>query len=151
MVMKREQQTTFASTGFERFSRQSKRAVFLAEMDAIVPWRRLCALIQPHYPTGEGGRPPIPLERMLRIYFLQQWLNLSDPAVEEALYDMASMGAFAGVDLGDVARKLGDERTRRFDEAHALASRFGADDVHGAHVGGLALELFDGLVDDGTT
>ena len=99
--MKREQQTTFASAGFERYSRQTKRAVFLAEMNAIVPWRRLCALIAPHYPTGEGGRPPIPLERMLRIYFLQQWFNLSDPAAEEALYDMVSMRSFAGVDLGD--------------------------------------------------
>jgi IS5 family transposase len=101
MVMKREEQTTFASSGFERFSRQTKRAVFLTEMDAIVPWKRLCALIQPHYPTGEGGRPSIPLERMLRIYFLQQWFNLSAPAVEEALYDMASMRAFASIDLGD--------------------------------------------------
>ncbi len=87
--------------GFERFSRQTKRAVFLAEMDAIVPWKPLCTLIAPHYPTGEGGRPPIPLERMLRIYFLQQWFNLSDPGVEEALYDMVSMRAFAGIDLGD--------------------------------------------------
>ena len=62
---------------------------------------RLCALIAPHYPTREGGRPPIPLERMLRIYFLQQWFNLSDPGVEEALYDMVSMRTFAGIDLGD--------------------------------------------------
>jgi len=99
--MKREKQMTFANTGFERYSRQTKRAVFLDEMNAIVPWKRLCALIAPHYPTGEGGRPPIPLKRMLRIYFLQQWFNLSDPGVEEALYDMTSMRAFAGIDLGD--------------------------------------------------
>jgi IS5 family transposase len=99
--MKHEEQMTFASTGFERFSRPTKRAAFLAEMEAIVPWKRLCALIEPHYPSGELGRPPIPLERMLRIYFLQQWFNLSDPAVEEALYDMVSMRAFAGIDLGE--------------------------------------------------
>jgi IS5 family transposase len=99
--MKDEEQMTFASTGFERFSRPTKRAAFLAQMDAIVPWKRLCALIEPHYPSGELGRPPIPLERMLRIYFLQQWFNLSDPAVEEALYDMVSMRAFAGIDLGE--------------------------------------------------
>jgi len=99
--MNHEEQMTFASTGFERFSRPTKRAAFLAEMDAIVPWKRLCALIEPHYPSGELGRPPIPLERMLRIYFLQQWFNLSDPAVEEALYDMVSMRAFAGIDLGE--------------------------------------------------
>jgi transposase, IS5 family len=99
--MKHEEKMTFASTGFERFSRPTKRAAFLAEMDAIVPWKRLCALIEPHYPSGELGRPPIPLERILRIYFLQQWFNLSDPAVEEALYDMVSMRAFAGIDLGE--------------------------------------------------
>jgi len=101
MFMNREEQMTFASTGFERFSRPTKRAAFLAQMDSIVPWKRLCALIEPRYPSGELGRPPIPLERMLRIYFLQQWFNLSDPAVEEALYDMVSMRAFAGIDLGE--------------------------------------------------
>jgi len=74
-----------------------------------VPWKRLCALIAPHYPTGEGGRPPIPMERMLRIYFLQQWFNLSDPGVEEALYDMVSMRTFAGIDLGDAP--MPDETT----------------------------------------
>lgn len=99
--MKREKQLTFANAGFDRYARQTRRATFLAEMNEIVSWKRLCALIVPYYPTGEGGRPPIPLERMLRIYFLQQWFNLSDPAVEEALYDMASMRAFAGIDLGD--------------------------------------------------
>jgi transposase, IS5 family len=98
--MKGDEQMSFASVGFERFARTTKRAAFLSEMDAIVPWPRLCALIAPHYPTGEGGRPPIPLERMLRIYFLQQWFNLSDPGVEEALYDSVSMRSFAKIDLG---------------------------------------------------
>jgi IS5 family transposase len=105
--LKREKQMTFVSTGFERYSRQTKRAAFL--VDAIVPWKRLCALIDLHYPTGEGGRPPIPFDRMLRIYFLQQWFNLSDPAVEEALYDMVSMRRFAAIDLGDAA--VPDETT----------------------------------------
>jgi IS5 family transposase len=71
-------------------------------MDQVVPWERLCALIEPHYPKGgntEGGRPPVPLERMLRIYLLQLWFNLSDPAVDEALYDSAAMRNFAGIDL----------------------------------------------------
>jgi transposase, IS5 family len=98
--MKREEQMSLASAGFERFSRPTKRAAFLQEMDAIVPWHRLCALIEPYYPKGDLGRPPIPLDRMLRIHFLQQWFNLSDPAVEEALYDMTSMRAFAKIDLG---------------------------------------------------
>lgn len=72
-------------------------------MDRVVPWEKLTALIEPVYPKGgssEGGRPPVPLERMLRVYFLQAWFNLSDPAVEEALYDSAAMRSFAGIDLG---------------------------------------------------
>ncbi len=69
-------------------------------MERVVPWGELCALIEPEYPKGEGGRPAVPLERMLRIHFLQHWFNLSDPAVEEALYDSAAMRAFAGIDLG---------------------------------------------------
>lgn len=64
---------SFASTGFERYTRTTKRAKFLTEMENVVPWERLCAVIEPHYPSGEGGRPSIPLERMLRVYFLQQW------------------------------------------------------------------------------
>ena len=68
-------------------------------MDQVVPWQRLCALIEPHYPKGSpaGGRPPLPLERMFRIYCLQQWYNLSDPGAEEALYDSITMRQFAGV------------------------------------------------------
>src|SRR5271157_2090207 len=85
--MSGDNQMSFASTGFERFARTTRRGEFLAQMDAIVPWDRLCALVSPHYPTGEGGRPSIPIDRMLRIYFLQQWFNLADPAVEETLYD----------------------------------------------------------------
>lgn len=96
-----DKQTSFASTGFERYSRVTKRAAFLAEMDRLIPWSRLCKLIGKHYPTGEGGRPAIGLERMLRIYFLQHWFNLSDPAVEEALYDSSAMRTFVGVDLGN--------------------------------------------------
>ncbi len=75
--------------GFEKYGKNTRRAQFLAEMDRVVPWAKLAAVIEPFYPQAgpEGGRPPIGLERMLRIYFLQQWFNLSDPAVEEALYD----------------------------------------------------------------
>ena len=73
------------TSGFDRYGKTTRRAAFLAEMDRVVPWRELCALIKPFYPKGGNGRPPIGLERMLRIYFLQQWFNLSDPAVEEAL------------------------------------------------------------------
>ena len=93
-------QTTLSTGGFDRFGKTTRRAVFLAEMDRVVPWSTLCALIEPVYPKAGSGRPPVGLERMLRIYFLQNWFNLSDPAVEESLYDSLSMREFAGVDLG---------------------------------------------------
>ena len=94
-------QMTLGGTGFEKYAKTTRRAQFLAEMERVVPWAALCAVVEPVYPKASpaGGRPPLPLERMLRIYFLQQWFNLSDPAVEEALYDSATMRAFAGVDL----------------------------------------------------
>ena len=87
-------------TGFERYTKKTRRAAFLEEMNQVVPWRELCALIEPHYPKAGNGRPPIGVERMLRIYFLQQWFNLSDPGVEEALYDSAALRQFVGIDLG---------------------------------------------------
>jgi transposase, IS5 family len=99
-------------TGFEKYGKTTRRAQFLAEMDRLVPWAELGEAIEPIYPKGgaeAGGRPPVPLERMLRIYFLQLWFNLSDPAVEEALYDSASMRSFAGIDLG--AEPVPDEST----------------------------------------
>ncbi len=87
-------------TGFERYTKKTRRAVFLEEMEQVVPWRELCALIEPYYPKSGDGRPPVGVERMLRIYFLQQWFNLSDPGVEEALYDSVVMRQFVGIDLG---------------------------------------------------
>jgi IS5 family transposase len=111
-------------TGFEKYGKTTRRAQFLAEMERVVPWSELCAVIEPVYPKAgaEGGRPTIPLERMLRVYFLQQWFNLSDPAVEEALYDSAAMRDFAGIDLGREAAP--DETTvckfRHLLERHKL-------------------------------
>ena len=93
-------QVTLATVGFERNGKTTKRAAFLAEMDRVVPWRELCALIEPVYPKPGKGRAPVGLGRMLRIYFLQQWFNLSDPGAEEALYDSPTMRQFAGIDLG---------------------------------------------------
>jgi transposase, IS5 family len=89
-------------TGFEKYGKTTRRAQFLADMDKIIPWPELAAAVQTVYPKASenGGRPPLPLERMLRIYFLQLWFNLSDPAVEEALYDSVAMRAFVGIDLG---------------------------------------------------
>jgi len=90
-------QATLASAGFERFGKTARSAAFLAEMDQVVPWEDLCHLIEQVYPKPGNGRPPVGLERMLRIYFLQQWFNLPDPAVEEALYESLSMRGFTGM------------------------------------------------------
>src|ERR1700755_1486880 len=79
----------------------TRRERFLAEMDAVIPWSRLIRLIEPHYPKAGNGRQPLGLEKLLRIYFLQQWFNLSDPQAEDAIYDSESMRRFAKVELGD--------------------------------------------------
>jgi IS5 family transposase len=94
-------QTTFASLAWNAKGRTTRRERFLAEMNAVIPWTRLTALIEPHYPKGGGGRPPMPLERMLRVYFMQQWFNLSDPQAEDALYDIEPMRRFAGIELAE--------------------------------------------------
>jgi IS5 family transposase len=95
--------------GFEKYTKTTKRAQFLSEMDRIIPWSDLCDLISPVYPVAGAGRPPRELEMMLRIYFLQQWFNLSDPAAEDALYDSVSIRHFVGIDLG--AERAPDETT----------------------------------------
>ena len=87
-------------TGYEQYRKPTRRDEFLATMEAIVPWAALCEVIEPHYPKAGNGRPPIGLERMLRIHFIQHWFNLADLACEEALYDSASLRRFVGIDLG---------------------------------------------------
>jgi IS5 family transposase len=118
-------QMTLATGTFEPYRKATRRELFLSEMDRVVPWAELCALIEPVYPTAGNGRPPIGLERMLRIYFLQQWFNLSDPGVEEALNDSVAMARFVGLDLGAAA--VPDETTickfRHRLEAHDLGTR----------------------------
>lgn len=120
-------QATFSSSGFDRYAKQTRREKFLEEMNGLVPWAKLVRLIEPHYPKAagagtKGGRPPVGIERMLRMYFLQHWFNLSDPQAEEALYDSLSMRAFVGIDLGREAAP--DETTlckfRHLIEEHKL-------------------------------
>jgi IS5 family transposase len=124
-------QLSLAESKFVKKPKATRRQVFLAEMDRVVPWTRLCALIEPHYPKvgAKGGRPPKPLETMLRIHFMQQWFALSDPAMEEALHDMPVMRAFAGLDAGVDA--IPDETTilnfRHLLEAKGLAAAIFAE------------------------
>ncbi len=94
-----KRQMSFAEAESAGKKRVTKRQRFLAEMEKVVPWQRLLSAIGPHYPRGERGRPPIGLERMLRIYLLQQWYGLSDEGLEDALHDSMAMRAFAGIDL----------------------------------------------------
>lgn len=94
------QQTFAAQASFEKYGRKSRRELFLEEMEQVVPWAELQALVEPHYPKAGNGRQPVGLRIMLRVYFVQQWFNLSDPGVEEALYDSAGLRRFVGVDLG---------------------------------------------------
>src|SRR5215831_4932633 len=117
-------QRTFASMAWNAKGKRTRREQFLAEMDAVIPWPRLLQLIEPHYPKAGNGRQPLGLEKMLRIYFLQQWFNLSDPQAEDAIYDSESMRRFARVELGtDV---VPDESTilrfRHLLEQHGLTA-----------------------------
>lgn len=143
-------QMTLAATGFERYGKTTRRAVFLAEMERVVPWPALCALIEPVYPKPGKGRPPVGVERMLRIHFLQHWFNLSDPAVEEALYDSAAMRGFVGIDLG--REPVPDETTvcrfRHLLERHDLGGRL-FEEVH-RHLEANGLKVSTGTIVDAT-
>ena len=143
-------QMTLSATGFDRYGKSTRRAVFLAEMERVVPWRKLCALIEPFYPKPGNGRRPIGLERMLRIYFLQQWFNLSDPAVEEALYDSLAMRSFVGIDLG--REPAPDETTvckfRHLLEQHDIGRRL-FEQVH-VHLEAQGIKVSKGTIVDAT-
>lgn len=110
---------------FQRFARKSRREQFLETMDAVMPWAELLALVEPHYPKGGQGRPPVGLAIMLRLYFVQHWFALSDPAAEDALYDSAALRRFVGIDLG--RSPAPDETTilnfRHLLEAHDLCGQ----------------------------
>jgi IS5 family transposase len=132
--------------------KQTRREVFLAEMDAVVPWGRLLALIAPHSPKAgpKGGRPPMPLETMLRVYFLQNWYCLSDPMAEEMLYDSEAMRRFAEIELGD--DRIPDETTilnfRHLLERHELTEAIFAD--VNRHLADKGITLRSGTLVDAT-
>lgn len=144
-------QRTLADEGFEKFRKPTRRERFLNEMEQIIPWRDLCKVIKPFYPKPQGaGRPPVGLERMLRIHFLQHWFNLSDPAVEEALYDSRAMRRFVGIDLG--REPVPDETTvcnfRHLLEAHNLGDRLFA--LIGDYLRENGLQVSTGTIVDAT-
>ena len=143
-------QKTLATLGFDKYTKITRRAAFLAEMQRVVPWAGLCTLIEPVYPKPGNGRPPVGLERMLRIYFLQHWFNLSDPAVEEALYDSSAMRAFVGIDLG--REPVPDETTvckfRHLLEAHDLGR--GLFEQVARHLQAQGLKVASGTIVDAT-
>ena len=117
---------TSLTDGFEKFRKKTRKEQFLDDMETIIPWKELCEAIEPFYPKPQGaGRRPIGIERMLRIYFLQHWFNLSDPAAEEVLYDSRAMRQFVGIDLGE--EPAPDETTickfRHLMESHNLGDR----------------------------
>jgi IS5 family transposase len=110
------------NAGFEQYRRPTKRDVFLTTMEKIVPWVELCSVIEPHYPKAGNGRPPVGLERMLRMYFVQHWFYLADAACEDALLDSTALRRFVGIDLG--RERVPDATTllkfRRLLEKHKL-------------------------------
>ena len=116
------EQRTFGDLAWSQKGKVTRREQFLAEMDEVIPWAELVALIEPYYPKAGRGRQPLGLEKMLLIYFLQQWFELSDPQAEDAIYDSESMRRFAGVTLGEDA--VPDESTilrfRHLLEEHRL-------------------------------
>ncbi len=95
-----QQRSLASQAAFEKYGRKSRRELFLDEMESVVPWSGLEALVRPHYSKAGNGRRPVGFSIMLRTYFVQQWFNLSDPGVEELLYESPAVRRFVGVDLG---------------------------------------------------
>jgi len=116
---------SFASLAYDNKKKKTRREKFLQEMDQVIPWKDLLQIIEKHYPKAGNGRQPMPLEIMLRIYFMQQWYALSDPAMEDGLYDSESMRRFAGIDMAEDV--IPDETTilhfRHLLEKHKLTEK----------------------------
>ena len=145
-----EHQMSFAQSEYAGKKKVTRRERFLGEMEKVVPWARLCGVVEPYYPNGERGRPPVGIERMLRIYFLQQWYALADEALEDALYDSQAMRTFAGIELS--VDPVPDARTllkfRHLLEAHGLTARIFAE--VGALLAERKLLMKEGTIVDAT-
>jgi len=143
-------QPSFSQAEFATKKKTTRREKFLARMETLIPWTQLLAVIEPFYPKGERGRPPVGLERMLRVYFLQQWYGLADEALEDALYDSQALQGFARVDLS--AAGVPDATTllkfRRLLETHDLCK--GLFNAINADLAARGLLLREGTLVDAT-
>ncbi|SEC03644.1 IS5 family transposase [Pseudomonas anguilliseptica] len=141
-------QMTFADAEYAGKRKQTRKELFLIEMDRVVPWEGLVTLIDPHYPKGEGGRPAYALMAMLRVHLMQNWFGYSDPAMEETLYETTILRQFAGLSL----ERIPDETTilnfRRLLEKHELAAGILA--VINGYLGDRGLSLRQGTIVDAT-
>lgn len=145
-----KQMSLVAALGFASHGKVTKRAQFLEEMNRVVPWASLCAVVAPVYPKAGGGRRPIDLQRMLRMYFLSHWFNLSDPALEDAIYESESMRRFLDIDLG--RERVPDETTvckfRHLLEQHDLGRKL-FEEV-GRHLQNKGMTVNSGTMVDAT-
>jgi IS5 family transposase len=145
-----QRQGSFSQAEYAGKKKQTRRDKFLAEMEQVVPWARLVARLQAFYPKGERGRPPVGLERMLRLYFVQQWYGLADEALEDALYDSQALRGFAGIDLA--VATVPDATTvmnfRHWLERHELTKVL-FDEI-GATLGARGLLMRQGTIVDAT-
>ena len=143
-------QISFAASEWAGKKKVTRREKFLGEMEAVVPWERLVGLVEKHYPSGKRGRPPIGAERMLRVYFLQQWYGLADEALEDSIYDSQAMRNFLGIDLS--SESVPDATTllkfRRFLEKHRLTEALFIET--GRHLDEAGLRLREGTIVDAT-
>lgn len=141
---------SFASLAYDHKKKRTRREKFLGEMDRVIPWAELLKIVRKHYPKAGNGRQPMPLERMLRIYFMQQWYGLSDPAMEDVLYDIESMRRFADIDLQ--ADPIPDETTilnfRHLLEKHHLTEKIFEETKH--YLADKGLMLREGTIVDAT-
>ncbi|VXC70988.1 transposase [Pseudomonas sp. 8Z] len=128
--------------------KQTRKELFLIEMEQVVPWKGLIALIEPHYPKGEGGRPVYPLMVMLRVHLLQNWFGYSDPAMEEALYETTILRQFAGLSLDRIPDETTILNFRHLLERHDLA--VGILGVINGYLGSRGLSLRQGTIVDAT-
>ncbi|MBI7310086.1 IS5 family transposase [Pseudomonas aeruginosa] len=141
-------QMTFANAEDAGKHKQTCKELFLIEMEQMVPWKGLIALIKPHYPKGEGGHPAYPLMAMLRVHLMQNWFGYSDPAMEEALYETTILRQFAGLSLERIPDEITILSFRRLLERHELAT--GILSVINGYLGDRGLSLRQGTIVDAT-